>query len=101
MANSHAQVFTQPIGSMKNKPFCQSCGMPLNKDPEGGGTEKDGSKSTKYCSLCYKDGHFLSNITDAKEFRDMVQEVMHKNGYSRLVAWLFTRQIPYLKRWKK
>ncbi|HAQ38579.1 MAG TPA: hypothetical protein DCQ58_08735, partial [Saprospirales bacterium] len=24
---------------------CQSCGMPLHKDPQGGGTEKDGSRS--------------------------------------------------------
>ncbi len=25
---------------------CQSCGMPLSKDPQGGGTEADGSLST-------------------------------------------------------
>ncbi|WP_224768159.1 zinc ribbon domain-containing protein [Metabacillus idriensis] len=31
---------------------CQSCGMPLSKDEHGGGTEADGSKSTKYCSRC-------------------------------------------------
>ena len=27
---------------------CQSCGMPLKKDPEGGGTQADGSKSRPY-----------------------------------------------------
>ena len=26
---------------------CQSCGMPLSKDAKGGGTNADGSRSTK------------------------------------------------------
>ena len=39
--------------------MCQSCGMPLSKDPKNGGTNKDGSKSDKYCSYCYKDGKFM------------------------------------------
>ncbi len=30
---------------------CQSCGMPISKDPEGGGSETDGSRSAKYCSI--------------------------------------------------
>jgi len=30
--------------------FCQSCGMPMSKDPQGGGTEKDGTKSLKFCN---------------------------------------------------
>jgi hypothetical protein len=38
---------------MKNYKACQSCGMPLSKDELGGGTEKDGRISTKYCSHCY------------------------------------------------
>jgi hypothetical protein len=39
-------------------PFCQSCGMPLSKDPLGGGTNADGSRNTEYCSHCYKSGCF-------------------------------------------
>ncbi|NCO31548.1 hypothetical protein GW891_01725, partial [bacterium] len=45
---------------MKEYKFCQSCGYPLDQDKKGGGTEKDGSKSKKYCSMCYLNGEFLS-----------------------------------------
>jgi len=44
----------------KNK-ICQSCGMPIKKDPEGGGMEKDGSESWKFCHWCYKNGEFLGS----------------------------------------
>jgi hypothetical protein len=40
--------------------MCQSCGYPLKKDKKGGGTEKDGSLSKKYCSMCYENGEFLN-----------------------------------------
>ena len=43
---------------MKNYKNCQSCGMPMSKDPEKGGTEKEGSKSLMYCSYCYTNGKF-------------------------------------------
>jgi hypothetical protein len=75
--------------------------MPLSKDPKQGGSEKDGSKSTIYCSLCYENGEFFYKGNDAIEFRDMVQKIMGENGYNRFTAWLFTRGIPYLPRWKK
>ena len=38
--------------------ICQSCGMPLDKDPNQGGTNADNSKSDKYCSFCYQHGKF-------------------------------------------
>jgi len=37
----------------KNK-FCQSCGMPMKQDPQGGGTNADGSINIMYCSYCYQ-----------------------------------------------
>jgi len=75
--------------------------MPLTKDPEGGGSEADGSKSEEYCSLCYKDGAFLSpEITTAKEMQLFCIDQMKKQGMPRFVAWVFTRSIPKLQRWK-
>ena len=47
---------------------CQSCGMPLSKDPEGGGSEADGSRSGDYCSICYRDGAFVHQGVTAAEF---------------------------------
>ncbi len=32
---------------------CQSCGIPMKKDPELGGTNADDSKSLKYCSKLF------------------------------------------------
>ena len=85
----------------KNK-FCQSCSMPLSKDPEHGGTEIDESKSELYCSYCYKDGEFLSpEIDTAKKMQDFCIVKMQEQGMPKFVAWIFTRGIPRLKRWKK
>lgn len=37
---------------------CQSCGMPLKKSPNGGGSNADGSISKAYCSYCFVMGKF-------------------------------------------
>lgn len=81
--------------------FCQSCGMPLKKDPQGGGSEADGTRSVLYCSLCYADGRFTSDITDVREFQRMVMAKMIENGWKKPLAWLFTRNIRRLGRWRK
>jgi Putative zinc ribbon domain len=40
-------------------PVCQSCGMPMSRDENGGGTEMDGTtRSIEYCSHCYRNGMF-------------------------------------------
>ena len=44
--------------------FCQSCGMPMNKDPRNGGTNADGTNSAEYCSYCYVNGAFSSPEID-------------------------------------
>ena len=87
--------------SKKNK-FCQSCGMPISKDPEHGGSEKEGSKSSLYCSYCYKEGEFLSPELDTPEKMQKFCIVkMQEQGMPKFIAWIFTRGIPRLDRWKK
>ena len=78
---------------------CQSCDMPMSKDPAGGGTETDGSKSSRYCSLCYSEGAFLYKGTDVGEYQKWVVDMMVADGWWRPMAWLFTRRIPKLERW--
>ena len=41
--------------------YCQSCGMPLEKDVCG--PNKDGSLNEKYCKYCFKDGTFTSDMS--------------------------------------
>lgn len=44
--------------------FCQSCGMPIEKDTEHGGTNADGSKTLRFCSRCYTRGHLMTISPD-------------------------------------
>ncbi|MBU3679033.1 MAG: hypothetical protein FGM32_05440 [Candidatus Kapabacteria bacterium] len=87
---------------MSSSKFCQSCGFPLAKDRQGGGTEADGSISTRFCSMCYERGRFLTppEIDTAKKMQTFCVEQMKKNGYNAFVAWFATRSIPRLERWK-
>jgi len=66
--------------------ICQGCGMPLNKDPQQGGTNSNGSKSEIFCSLCYKDGEFIDDCKIAKEMQDFCISKMNENGTPEIVA---------------
>ena len=81
---------------------CQSCGIPLHKDPQGGGTEKDGTKSTKYCSYCYANGEFNGGIVTLQEFSELSRKGMIEGGHNKFFAWLFSRpfMLGHLERWK-
>lgn len=41
--------------------------MPLDKDPNKGGTNADKSTSDKFCSFCFKDGKFLDKGISLQE----------------------------------
>ena len=79
--------------------FCKSCGMPMSKDPQHGGTNRDGTKSADYCSYCYVDGEFTFK-GNVKEMQAFSKEKMIEQGSSKFIAWLFTRSIPRLTRWR-
>jgi len=84
--------------------FCQSCGMPLTR-VEDCGTNADGSTNFDYCQYCYKDGHFLQNMTmdqmieHCAQFVDEVNKSMPnpmtKDEYKQMMYGFF----PMLKRW--
>jgi len=80
---------------------CQSCGMPLKKDPKVGGTSADGAKSTAYCSYCFQNGAFYSPNMTVKEMQVLVKGKLKGMGMPGLVAWFFCLNIPRLARWKK
>lgn len=74
----------------------------MKKDPAGGGTNADGTKSAMYCSFCYQNGQFTSPEIDTPEkmqvFCISKLKEMKLPGF---VAWPLTRGIPRLERWKK
>jgi hypothetical protein len=83
----------------KEYKICQSCGMPMKKDPQGGGTEADGRKSKMYCSYCYKDGKFTADCS-AKEMQEFCKKMMvEKMKMPKFIAKFLTLNIPKLKRW--
>lgn len=83
--------------------LCQSCGMPLEKDPGKGGTKADKTKSEKYCSYCFEDGKFKDEGYTLQEKIDKnVRLSVEKMNLSEAKARELAEKIlPTLERWKK
>jgi hypothetical protein len=80
---------------------CQSCGMPMKRDELGGGSEADGTKSAKFCSHCYKDGHFVLPTLTVDEMKLRVKAKLREFGIPGFLTGFFIRGIPKLERWKR
>jgi hypothetical protein len=82
--------------------ICQSCGMPLDKDPNKGGTNSDHSKSEKYCSFCYQSGHFLDEGISLKEKieKNIQIAVSRMNIPENQARQMAENILPNLERWK-
>lgn len=80
---------------------CQSCGMPLEKDAKGGGTNSDGTKSTEYCSLCFEGGKFVHPDFSVEQMQAHCVKALKGHGMPGFMAWIFTRGLPKLGRWKR
>ena len=79
---------------------CQSCDMPLKRDPDGGGTRADGSRSPMYCSHCYRNGCFTQPDITVGQMKALVKVKLQEMGFPGPVAGLFTWGIPRLERWR-
>jgi hypothetical protein len=71
----------------------------MKQDPQGGGTNADGSINALYCSYCYQNGAFTFEGT-VKEFQEFCRQKMVESGRSRFFAWFFSRGLKRLGRWK-
>lgn len=85
--------------------FCQSCGMPLDKD-EVGGTNADGSKNSDYCIYCYTGGAFTVDCTmeemigiSLTHMKEMFKDDPNFNEQEALNK--MNSFFPKLKRWAK
>ena len=81
---------------------CQSCGMPIDKDPNKGGTNSNGSKSNKYCSFCFHNGKFTDEgITLKEKIEKNVQIAVSIMGIPEEQARRNAENLfPNLERWK-
>jgi hypothetical protein len=82
--------------------ICQSCGMPLDKDPNKGGTNSDKTKSEKFCGFCYQNGKFTdAGITLKEKIEKNVQIAIATMGIPESHAREMAESIiPHLERWK-
>ena len=78
---------------------CQSCGMPMSRDANGGGTNSDGSKISMYCSHCYANGQFTLPDITVNQMQDLVRRKLREFGIPGPLGWFFTRRVPKLERW--
>ncbi len=82
--------------------ICQSCGMPLDKDPGKGGTNADNSKSNKYRSFCYQGGKFTDEgITLSDKIEKNIKIAVVGLGIPEDKAReMAISVLPNLERWK-
>ena len=85
---------------MKPNKMCQSCGMPMKRYKEGGGTNADDTKSSLYCSLCYKKGVFTKDCT-AAEMQKFCKDKLKEMGFPGFMARMMSNGVPKLQRWAK
>ncbi len=81
---------------------CQSCGMPLQTKKSGDcrGTELDGTKSDKWCSLCYANGKFIGPDCTLEQMLEIVDKALIDAGSSKAMRWLALKGVPRLERWR-
>lgn len=82
-------------------PFCQSCGMPMDKT-ECFGIDDRGFRNNDYCVHCYENGKFTDPNITMEEMIDLVTDiVIEKTKKSKEdVEEMAKSFIPTLKRWK-
>lgn len=82
-------------------PFCQSCGMPMEK-PDDFGATAEGFKINDYCHFCFQNGQFTdTTITMNKMIESVVGIMKTKMNMPEAQAKAMANGfIPKLKRWQ-
>ena len=79
---------------------CQSCEIPLKKDPQGGSHNADGTKNTMFCSYCFENGQFKQPDFTVDQMKQLSKEKMVEMGFPKFLAGFFSKSIRKLERWK-
>lgn len=88
--------------NMPKGPFCQSCGIPMDKK-ELLGTNNDDSENEEYCTHCFQKGTFTApNITLDEMMKKCTGILADKAGIPPFMAAIMVnKHVPKLKRWVK
>lgn len=79
--------------------YCQSCGLAMAKDPEGGGTNADGSLSPDYCSQCYQLGSFTEPWLSLEQATARAKGRIMQKKVPGFLAGMFIPDLSKFKRW--
>ena len=78
----------------RNTPICQSCGMPIMKPEDFGGSD--------YCQYCFKDGGFTLPDLTLEQMIERLIPFAFKMGVSEEDARkMAMEKLPRLKRWRR
>ncbi len=80
--------------------ICQSCGM-LLEDEDDYGTNKDGSKTDKFCKYCFSEGDFTNPSLTLQQMLLLTEKSMRENAIPEDEIRCILELIPNLGRWKK
>jgi len=82
-------------------PFCQSCGMPLERADDFG-TAADGFRVNDYCRHCFQNGAFTQPGIGMQGMIDRCVAIMAQQGLmpEAQARALMNEFIPTLKRWR-
>lgn len=64
------------------------------------GTEANGAKSDKWCSLCFVGGSFVDPDCTVDGMIRIVDDVLKRDHRSFLLRFMAKKQIPRLERWR-
>ena len=82
---------------------CQSCGLPLNDRILG--NEINGTFSSEYCYLCYRNGQFLQLDLTLLEMQQQVIQRIDQAPINKFQKWILKKiyplQLKALKRWRQ
>lgn len=84
---------------MENVTFCQSCGMPLDKESQKG-NDKNGLKTDEYCKYCYEYGAFKNPKMNLEDMKNTVETQMKKLNIPHNVIKKAVNILPALGRWR-
>lgn len=84
---------------MPKGPFCQSCGMPMEKD-EHFGTNAEGAKNEEYCTYCYQNGNFTEPDITLDDMTKKVTQMMKQRNMPTDTIDKVAKFIPMLNRWQ-
>jgi hypothetical protein len=84
---------------MENVTFCQSCGMPLDKESQKG-NDKNGLKTDEYCKYCYEYGAFKNPKMNLEDMKNTVETHMKKLNIPHNVIKKAVNILPALGRWR-